>query len=1236
MLEASHSIINDLSLGQMQEWIGCNVVLLIGAPLSGKSTQSKLLAQTLDRPCVSSGDLFRTEVATCIELGKQMTACIDNDELIPSELTVTFLTAKLSDSMYKNGVILHGYPRNRSHLQILDNILMNLDRSILTTIYLDVSKSKLDQRQSKQTRTDDGIQIFEHRYSIFQEETLPLIDELKKRDQLIRIICDSESPEEIHKNILTALLQRQEQNHSHLDSYEWLEVKLATKSIDKITVLNEFRQRALDENEKLGRRTGILRRVVYLRTANLRKYNEHIKIFEKLYGIEVIRVPSNLIKGSDDSNAILLLSEKIPNLVQLAVITERSNLYRPGTNLLSSLHHGVRAINQSTMMAIWIDAKTNEIFHEKFTYSTVGRIDLSRRRSMNRTDPLVFGWDDIFVVEANGMSYQELNEASIKHSSRDMVISAFIKQRIHYKELLNLKFNSPPKVKRTIDFSIDMADYVHKNITYNNSKVVEYGFRNLIFHVLNAGIFCRAANNRRQANYWSPGLNGGLPLTVKGDPIHQDTFLAHDFGHFAIPDLVFIGTDSILHRRAYIAWRMVSEATTMALADMLLVDALVKSGVEYDFDKRRIYPLFRDLHLTFDDSKTRIDNLKRVIHANYKYCLMGDDSFYVEMLSAGRDTPSLIEFKKKFCPFFVEDFRWTEHNYENMVNRCEEISRWWSDIEPIRKFVDSERIETIDDFLADMQQKNPEAITGSSIEFIDTIFEIIFDRKIRPILDLESPPLLEPSKRLFKAFIKWISAQLAITSKFHFLSESEEVRNKIIAHICTFTDRLMSLDDVAKIRLVFENYLHCLAEKNLISHDDEHTYAELYPLFDPFYVNYDKDITHYEDLSSISERIFSAEHYRQKQLVQTTRCIGRPLTLKERFYISAMLDMIEAGGGQTLDGTFVIRPGVMILSESPIIHRLGMVTFLLSGISIETSLEFVAHREAKVARLTSSKTNAMNLPLFRVQGTDTFKQRLFLANLITERMQFELISQPRSTWRENGNELFNMTSPGCKVTAICYTMTLEDFHQLFIGRMSPSGNEQEVIDVAQRMSTLLHARYPSFIHEPKYYTTCGNASKYQMSKSINTFCPTDNDAMQLITILAQSTLTKGADQLMKKFNINFGNDCQRLAEFRSRITYLSFLKSSSTDIHNAHEYLDKVVNQHGHFSVLDACQVVLKLPRITLDSYSKSVLNTFTIEQIEQGMLLFATMKQLRVAVLNSTPNDLHYEILAQIQSLIE
>ncbi len=52
---------------------------------------------------------------------------------------------------------------------------------------------------------------------------------------------------------------------------------------------------------------------------------------------------------------------------------------------------------------------------------------------------------------------------------------------------------------------------------------------------------------------------------------------------------------------------------------------------------------------------------------------------------------------------------------------------------------------------------------------------------------------------------------------------------------------------------------------------------------------------------------------------------------------------------------------------SEAIQKDFQVTFLISGVSVETSLELIAHKEASVARLTSSKTNAMNLPLFRVQ-----------------------------------------------------------------------------------------------------------------------------------------------------------------------------------------------------------------------------------------------------------------------------
>lgn len=217
MLEPTKSTINDISQEPITTYIGSNIILLMGAPLSGKGTQSKLLEHILNRPAVSSGDLLRAEVATGSELGKQMKAYMDAGELIPNELTTTFLTTKLSDSAYKNGMILDGYPRNLSHLEIFDNILINLNRSICVAIYLDVSKSELDQRRLKRNRTDDYAETFEKRYRVFQEETLPLIKEFEKRSQLIHIACHSDSPEDVQQNILAALNAHLEPKHVQMN-----------------------------------------------------------------------------------------------------------------------------------------------------------------------------------------------------------------------------------------------------------------------------------------------------------------------------------------------------------------------------------------------------------------------------------------------------------------------------------------------------------------------------------------------------------------------------------------------------------------------------------------------------------------------------------------------------------------------------------------------------------------------------------------------------------------------------------------------------------------------------------------------------------------------------------------------------------------------------------------------------------------------------------------------------------
>ncbi|UJR12630.1 hypothetical protein I4U23_016805 [Adineta vaga] len=189
----------------IQEKIGHDVIVLIGAPCSGKSTQSKILGKALQLPYLSPGDLFRAEVANGTALGQQLAAYMDSGETIPNELTTTFLTAKFNEPLYRNGMIIDGFPRNFSHLAVLDKILTNTARRIFAAIYLDVSKSQLDERRAHRCRYDDNTGTAERRYTIFIQDTVPLINQLDQEKKLIKVRCCSESPEEVTERLLTEL-----------------------------------------------------------------------------------------------------------------------------------------------------------------------------------------------------------------------------------------------------------------------------------------------------------------------------------------------------------------------------------------------------------------------------------------------------------------------------------------------------------------------------------------------------------------------------------------------------------------------------------------------------------------------------------------------------------------------------------------------------------------------------------------------------------------------------------------------------------------------------------------------------------------------------------------------------------------------------------------------------------------------------------------------------------------------
>jgi thymidylate synthase ThyX len=143
------------------------------------------------------------------------------------------------------------------------------------------------------------------------------------------------------------------------------------------------------------------------------------------------------------------------------------------------------------------------------------------------------------------------------------------------------------------------------------------------------------------------------------------------------------------------------------------------------------------------------------------------------------------------------------------------------------------------------------------------------------------------------------------------------------------------------------------------------------------------------------------------------------------------------------------------------------VTFLIAGVTIETVLELVAHTEAKVSRLTTSKTKAMSETLYRVFGGEEEAIKKFT----------DLRDSYRKSDLFKNREIFNMFNLGTKVSALTFAMNLKDFHKFFIGRL-PTNNEVELREIATMMCKQLHELYPLVIRDPSYYIGSNNNEKY--------------------------------------------------------------------------------------------------------------------------------------------------------------
>eukprot|EP01088_Endostelium_zonatum_P020663 TRINITY_DN7728_c0_g1_i1.p1 TRINITY_DN7728_c0_g1~~TRINITY_DN7728_c0_g1_i1.p1 ORF type:complete len:522 (-),score=99.87 TRINITY_DN7728_c0_g1_i1:53-1618(-) len=508
-----------------------------------------------------------------------------------------------------------------------------------------------------------------------------------------------------------------------------------------------------------------------------------------------------------------------------------------------------------------------------------------------------------------------------------------------------------------------------------------------------------------------------------------------------------------------------------------------------------------------------------------------------------------------------------------------------------------------------------------------------------------------------------MAGQMAIFGSYHFIPESAQYQSKIMDKLLSRYQEGMDIDYINSVRSIYEEYLAVLLKKNLISKDDLITFSDLYPVFDPLYVTYDMGFESYESLKTVSDRIFSLSTHQSKMITQAERIVGRKMTALEKKFYSVTSLLIEESGGKIDSGLFVSKPGVLLLSETkwdktflqsnPNLLSEGQVTFLISGIAIESSLELIAHKEAKVARLTSSKTNAMNFPLYRVQGSQLEEQIQYLSQILLHRGTYEEQYNPRKGWGSEGGELFNITQPATKTAALCYSMLLKDFHNLFIGRMGPSGNELEVREIVRIMSSILHQRYPTVILHPDEYLKLSNDAKYKTSvkssieqRDYNMYCMPEakNKGEEgLASIVGDTFLNNKAKSLLKTLNICTEQpDYLALSEFRARITYLTFPKDKET-VKGAENYMNKLVNELHHMSVLAGSQVVIEVKGLKFEEETRSFIGVlqqkFGLVQCGNGNYLLVTTVKDLVQLLPIIAQNANIEsvksVLTAVQSLL-
>ena len=202
-------------------------IILLGPPAAGKGTQAENLSERFNIPTISTGEMIRAEIAEKTELGIEAAKLINHGNLVPDQVVLNMIKARIAKEDCKNGFILDGFPRTAGQAEAAEQMGIKVDKVISISVPDEEIVKRISGRRICENcktgyhtvydkpekdgvcdkcggrlicRDDDTEETVRVRLKVFHEKTEPLIEYYANKGLLVEV----ESQEKIEDT--TALM----------------------------------------------------------------------------------------------------------------------------------------------------------------------------------------------------------------------------------------------------------------------------------------------------------------------------------------------------------------------------------------------------------------------------------------------------------------------------------------------------------------------------------------------------------------------------------------------------------------------------------------------------------------------------------------------------------------------------------------------------------------------------------------------------------------------------------------------------------------------------------------------------------------------------------------------------------------------------------------------------------------------------------------------------------------------